>query len=97
MRIGRSDSVNKGNGPPVFRISGELHHLSGALTPSESRLPRYAQLYVYDSQATLDSRMDQNEGLDKGTMGLFMLLDHHQYNMFLRTSRPSKFSEDMIR
>ena len=74
-------SVNKGNGPPVFRISGELHHLSGALTPSEGRLPRYAQLYVYDSQAALDSRMDQNEGLDKGTMGLLqqMLLDHHQY------------------
>ena len=74
-------SVNKGNGPPVFRISGELHHLSGALTPSEGHLPRYAQLYVYDSQAALDSRMDQNEGLDKGTMGLLqqMLLDHHQY------------------
>ena len=33
-----------GHGPPVFRIHGELRHLSGSLLPEESVSPRYAQL-----------------------------------------------------
>jgi len=74
-------SVNKGNGPPVFQISGELHHLSGALSPAQGRLPRYAQLYVHDPQEALDARISQNEGLDKNTMKLLqqMLLGNHSY------------------
>jgi hypothetical protein len=37
-----------GRGPPVFRIHGELRHLSGSLLPEESVNPCYSQLYVYD-------------------------------------------------
>ena len=47
--------VNKGNGPPVFQISGELHHKSGALTLPEGCLPQYAQLYVYEPCTALDA------------------------------------------
>ena len=74
-------SINKGRGPPVFRISGELHHLSGALTPPQGRQPCYAQLYIYEPRAVLDSRMDQNHGLDREIMESLqqMLLEYHQY------------------
>ena len=37
-----------GHGPSVFRIHGELRHLSGSLLPEESEPPSYSQLYVYD-------------------------------------------------
>ncbi|KDR70860.1 hypothetical protein GALMADRAFT_75581, partial [Galerina marginata CBS 339.88] len=74
-------SVNKGNGPPVFRISGELHHNSGALTPPHGRLPRYVQLYVYDPMEALDVRVEQNNSLDKDIMKSLqqMLIGHHRY------------------
>ena len=37
-----------GQGPPVFRIHGELRHLSGSLLPEESARPSYSQLYIID-------------------------------------------------
>jgi hypothetical protein len=81
LGVDEDHNVNKGIGPPVFRISGELRHLSGALTASEGRQPCYAQLYVYEPRAALDSRMQQNEGLSRNTMGSLqnMLTNHHQY------------------
>ena len=81
LGVHEDHSVNSGNGPPVFRISGELHHRSGALAPAQGQLPRYAQLYVYDPQEALDARMSQNDGLDKNTMRSLqdMLLENHRY------------------
>ncbi|KAF8164533.1 hypothetical protein BJ912DRAFT_256272 [Pholiota molesta] len=68
-------------GPPVFRISGELHHWSGALAPSEGQQPRYSQLYIYEPQAALDARMNQNAGLNRAVMERLqtMLNEHHEY------------------
>jgi hypothetical protein len=37
-----------GHRPPVFRIHGELTHLSGSLLPERGQPALYAQLYVYD-------------------------------------------------
>ena len=81
LGVHEDHKVNKGNGPPVFRISGELHHKSGALTPPEGRLPRYAQLYVYEPRAALDARIQQNSDLDPSVMEALqqMLADNHQY------------------
>lgn len=74
-------SVNRGNGPPVFRISGELHHRSGALEATTANPPRYSQLYILDGPGALDSRMAQNVNLNRLTMGSLqaMLHTHHQY------------------
>lgn len=44
--------------PPVFRIQGELFHYGGALTRVEK--PIYAQLYIYDPQAALEHRCNNN-------------------------------------
>ena len=81
LGVEEDHSVNCGRGPPVFRISGELHHRSGALAPSEGRPPRYAQLYIYEPRAALDARMQQNQSLDCQVMRSLqdMLTAHHQY------------------
>jgi hypothetical protein len=40
-------SVNKGNRPPVFRISGKLHHLSGLLHPLRAvRLATPSSMFI---------------------------------------------------
>jgi hypothetical protein len=39
---------SSGHGKPVFRISGELYHYSGALTPPEEQRAQYAQVYLYN-------------------------------------------------
>jgi hypothetical protein len=51
------ESVNRGNGPYVFKIQGRLSHLAGSLLPEEEEAPVYAQLYIYDPAEALDFRM----------------------------------------
>ncbi|XP_019184562.1 PREDICTED: uncharacterized protein LOC109179508 [Ipomoea nil] len=47
---GRVDrTVNKGGGPPVFRLNGQNYHLMGSLLPQEGKPPHFAQLYIYDT------------------------------------------------
>ena len=81
LGVTEDHSINRGRGLPVFRICGELCHNSGALVPSADKPPRYAQLYIYEPRAALESRMAQNQTLSRNTMeGLQdMLLQHHQY------------------
>ena len=52
-----------GHGPPVFRIHGELRHLSGSLLPEETAPPFYSQLYIYDPHAAYQYRISQNKTL----------------------------------
>lgn len=70
-----------GRGPPVFRIHGELRHLSGSLLPEESSHPRYSQLYVYDPHAAYGYRVARNENLSLNTMRLLqcVMYDHNNY------------------
>jgi hypothetical protein len=81
LGVNEDHSINCGRGQPVFRICGELCHRSGALIPSGDQPPQYAQLYIYEPRAALESRMAQNETLSQNIMhGLQnMLLQHHQY------------------
>ena len=57
-----------GHGPPVFRIQGELRHLSGSLLPEDSETPCYSQLYVYDPDMAYHCRLSRNENLSPSTM-----------------------------
>ncbi|KAM0863479.1 hypothetical protein ACQ4PT_044573 [Festuca glaucescens] len=51
-------TVNVGNGPYVFKICGVVCHEIGSLLPPEGdRVPKFAQLYIYDTQNELDYRM----------------------------------------
>ena len=70
-----------GNGPPVFRIQGELRHLSGSLIPDESQTPCYSQLYIYDPNMAYQYRISRNENLSLSTMRTLqrIMWDHNAY------------------
>ena len=51
LGVNEDHSVNQGQGPPVFRISGKLHHHSRALVATGTHPPSYAQLYIYEPRA----------------------------------------------
>lgn len=75
--------MNHGNGPPVFRIQGDLAHWSGSLLPEPGRPPIYAQLYIYEPHTAVAHRMSNNanSGLRQDTMELLenIIRTHHQY------------------
>jgi hypothetical protein len=51
-------SVNVGNGPYVFKICGVVCHEIGSLIPPpKNPVPKFAQLYIYDTEHELDNRM----------------------------------------
>ena len=56
-------SVIDGSGPYSFRISGELHHLAGAILPLPNQAPVFAQVYIYDPQQQLALREGNNDNL----------------------------------
>jgi hypothetical protein len=66
--VGRAvdNSVNDGNGPYVFKLHGELTHRVGCLLPPEGETPKYAQLYLYDTDVSHNYRMGNrfNTALD---------------------------------
>ena len=57
-----------GCGPPVFRIQGELRHLSGSLLPEDSQSLCYSQLYIYDPNMAYQYHISRNENLLLNTM-----------------------------
>lgn len=70
LGVDQDFSVNKGSGPPVFRIHGELKHWSGTLLPVNGRTPSYAQLYFYDPQIAVNFRTSNNPQQRRDTMAL---------------------------
>ena len=60
-----------GRGPPVFRIQGELRHLSGSLLPEDSQSPSYSQLYIYDPNMAYRYRISHNKNLSLNTIQSF--------------------------
>ncbi|KAK9071760.1 hypothetical protein SSX86_008189 [Deinandra increscens subsp. villosa] len=54
---GKIDStINKGNGPYVFRLSGQNYHNIGSLLPVEGSNPKFAQLYIHDTDNEVANR-----------------------------------------
>jgi hypothetical protein len=52
-----STSMNKGNSPPVFVMNGENYHHIGSLLPLPGERPKFAQLYIYDTNNEISNRM----------------------------------------
>ena len=38
------------NGVSNFTVHGQVHHFVGSLLPNEGQAPRFAQLYIYDTE-----------------------------------------------
>jgi hypothetical protein len=80
------DTSLLGRGPPVFRIHGELRHLSGSLLPDASVYPSYSQLYVYDPHEAYRYRVLRNENLSLHTMRVLQQI-MCDYNVYTRIYR----------
>ncbi|KAJ7829705.1 hypothetical protein B0H13DRAFT_2372415 [Mycena leptocephala] len=82
LGVNDEKNINK-HGPNawVFRILGNLRHVSGALTAPEGTAPSYAQLYMYDPSVALQQRMNRNSNLRQDTMQSLqtMLTASHVY------------------
>ncbi|XP_022032026.1 uncharacterized protein LOC110933095 [Helianthus annuus] len=49
-------TVNRGNGPFCYRISGENYHSIGSLLPENANKPKFCQLYIYDTENEVSNR-----------------------------------------
>ena len=54
----------RGGGPYTFILEGQLSHLAGSLLPAEREAPKYAQLYIHDSDVALQHRMQHRHNRD---------------------------------
>ncbi|XP_031124262.1 uncharacterized protein LOC116026977 [Ipomoea triloba] len=55
---GRVDrTVNQGGGPPVYRLNGQNFHLIGSLQPVDGATPKFAQLYIHDTENEVNNRL----------------------------------------
>jgi len=71
---GRVESgENDGAGPPRFVISGQNYHRIGSLLPDEGQPPKFAQLYIYDTENEVSNRLSHFR---------FYYLTHFLYNYF---------------
>lgn len=50
-------TVNNGQGPYVFRMSGQNMHFMDSLLPMPGNAPRFSQLYIYDTKNEISNRM----------------------------------------
>ncbi|OIT07741.1 hypothetical protein A4A49_63057, partial [Nicotiana attenuata] len=50
-------SVNQTKGPRTFRLFGQNYHQIGSLLPPDGSTPKFAQLYIYDTENEVDNRI----------------------------------------
>ncbi|KAF1868242.1 hypothetical protein Lal_00018762 [Lupinus albus] len=51
-------SINHGGGPPTIRIQGQPYHRIGNMLPMSGQFPKFAQLYIYDTEHEIENRMN---------------------------------------
>ncbi|XP_072087015.1 uncharacterized protein [Arachis hypogaea] len=75
------DSVNDGSGPPQFIITGQNYHQIRSLLPDSGQKPKFAQLYIYDTQHEIMHRQGifrQISEIDKELITeLLQMIDTH--------------------
>ncbi|OIT31337.1 hypothetical protein A4A49_61084, partial [Nicotiana attenuata] len=50
-------SVYQTKGPRTFRLFGQNYHQIGSLLPPDGSTPKFAQLYIYDTENEVDNRI----------------------------------------
>jgi len=50
-------SINNGQGPPNLRIQGQSCHRNGSLLPPIGAVPKFAQLYIYDTDNEIHNKV----------------------------------------
>ena len=96
--------INKSTGPHIFKISGQIHHLMGSLVPPKDEPPKFAQLYIYDTEHELENRLKtfHNENDSKNLLdleviqGLTELLNETNKLVKLCRTIKDRFKENSI-
>jgi hypothetical protein len=57
-------TINDGTAPYVFKINGVVCHRIGTLMPRHGTRPKFAQLYIYDTEHETHNRLDIFESDD---------------------------------
>lgn len=90
-----SHEVNIGPGPYVYKISGQNYHRIGSLLPVEGQSPKFAQLYIYDTENELQNRLkilpdcEKRKSLEKNIIeNLIIMFDEH--NMITQAFRMAR-------
>jgi len=50
-------SINDGSRPPQFILNGQNHLRIGSLLPESWSTPKFAQLYIYDTENEVKNRV----------------------------------------
>lgn len=50
-------SVNQSRGPRTFKLFGQNYHQIGSLLPLDGSTPKFAQLYIYDTENEVKNRL----------------------------------------
>jgi hypothetical protein len=61
-------TINNDTAPYVFKINGVVHHRIGTLLPQRGTQPKFAQLYIYDTEHETQNRLGMYE-TDDGAGG----------------------------
>ncbi|KAL3654728.1 hypothetical protein CASFOL_001463 [Castilleja foliolosa] len=78
--------VNKGSGPPIFRMHGQNYHLIGSLLPENGASPMFAQMYIFDTENEVSNT--KNSVSEEIIDGLKIMLDEN--NKLVKTFRMAK-------
>ncbi len=77
-------NINDGKGPYIFRLNGQNHHKIGSLLPIDGHNPRFAQLYIFDTENEVKNRISvmnrssKHNGIDKDVLqALVQMLDEN--------------------
>ena len=54
---GKETDFSNSRGPPVFKISGSMYHLTPNVLPDPGQEPKFSQIYVYDKDQQVDARL----------------------------------------
>ena len=51
-------TISPSRGPPTIRIQGQLCHRIGSLLPMPGKEPKFAQLYIYETENEVQNRIN---------------------------------------
>jgi hypothetical protein len=94
-------SVYGAHGIFTFRIQGELCHRISTLLPRDGEPPKFAQLYIYDSDPQSQAQMRANRVHNKVNVNTVLQLQqmielHNPYVAIYRTAKERLESEEHI-
>ncbi|XP_019189136.1 PREDICTED: uncharacterized protein LOC109183486 [Ipomoea nil] len=88
-------TINNGTSPPIFRINGQNFHRIGSLLPSHGIQPKFAQLYIHDTENEIENRFNSLRAENNGSTlhievvhDIKQVLDEH--NVLVKSFRMAK-------